>query len=313
MSGSGLDRLDRIHIFSYQEWTRTEHEKSQTKSCLFWLSCRKGFTLTKHCLSCTFITNFFWRGSMNMQGAKNIVKILLLPMKCLMFLIRNKCSSVKSQDLVTWKLLGVFVGISSKSLSFCVLNCVWLISVSKPCNCLAGHRRAGLKKKISRSSGYNELGDIGYGQSTLNKSWTVRSLSRPAMLFSYVEIKSTEVWLDLAMVTCHNISVSVRTCFFLQAKSKKNQPTTWISCEKALSHLPIYAKLCNRVAIDPAGWSWFRQDIPFFFRARISIRSQTFVKKTEPDLVSLLNFDNSRSFRCNFVCKTIVNFWLHRL
>jgi len=133
------------------------------------------------------------------------------------------------------------------------------------------------------------------------------------MLFSYVEIKITEVWLDLAMVTCHNIWVSVRTCFFLQTKSKKNQPTTWISCEKALSHLPIYAKLCNRVAIDPAGWSWFRQDIPFFFRARISIRSQTFVKKTEPDLVSLLNFDNSRSFRCNFVCKTIVNFRLHRL
>ena len=48
----------------------------------------------KHCLSCIFITNLFWKESITMQGAQNIEKILLLPKKWSMLLIKNKCTTV---------------------------------------------------------------------------------------------------------------------------------------------------------------------------------------------------------------------------
>jgi len=43
--------------------------KNKTKVGFFWLFfSRKGLALAKHCLSCIFITNLFWRESMTMQG-----------------------------------------------------------------------------------------------------------------------------------------------------------------------------------------------------------------------------------------------------
>ena len=65
----------------------------KAKQNMFFFS-RKGLALAKHCLSCMFVTNRFWRESMTMQGAKNIAKILLLPWKCSMYLRRNKCTTV---------------------------------------------------------------------------------------------------------------------------------------------------------------------------------------------------------------------------
>ena len=40
---------------------------------------QKGLALEKHCLSCIFITNLFWKESITMQGAQNSENILLLP------------------------------------------------------------------------------------------------------------------------------------------------------------------------------------------------------------------------------------------
>jgi len=61
-----------------------------------------------------------------------------------------------------------------------MLNCFYLIFVSKPHNCLAGHGRAGLKKtKYPRSaSRFNGQDFAGYERSGLIKSWTVPSLLR---------------------------------------------------------------------------------------------------------------------------------------
>jgi len=58
-----------------------ENQKYQSKSGFFFFIffSLKDLTLAKHCLSCMYITNIFWRESMTMQGAKNIAKILLLP------------------------------------------------------------------------------------------------------------------------------------------------------------------------------------------------------------------------------------------
>jgi len=53
-----------------------ENQRSQTNSGFF---SRKDLTLAKHCLSCIFVTNLFWRGSTTMQGARIIAKVLLLP------------------------------------------------------------------------------------------------------------------------------------------------------------------------------------------------------------------------------------------
>ena len=54
--------------------------KKSRKSGFFWLIfSRIGLGLTKPCLSCMFITSLLWRGSVTMQGAQNIAKILLLP------------------------------------------------------------------------------------------------------------------------------------------------------------------------------------------------------------------------------------------
>ena len=54
--------------------------KMPEKSGFFWLIfSRIGLALAKPCLSCVFITNLLRRGSISMQGAQNIAKILLLP------------------------------------------------------------------------------------------------------------------------------------------------------------------------------------------------------------------------------------------
>ena len=69
-----------------------DFHKKPNKICFFF--SWKGLALAKHCLSCMFVTNSFWRESTTMQGAKNIAKILLLPWKCSMYLRRNKCTTV---------------------------------------------------------------------------------------------------------------------------------------------------------------------------------------------------------------------------
>ena len=45
-------------------------------------------------LSCIFITNLLPRGSITMQGRQNIAKILLLPWKWSMLLIKYKCTTL---------------------------------------------------------------------------------------------------------------------------------------------------------------------------------------------------------------------------
>jgi len=95
-------------------------KKSQTKPSCF--SVGKGLALTKHCLSCIIIINFFWQESMTMQGAKNIAKIVLLPWKCSMYLIRNKCTAVQLRG----KKMLLKIGI--------VLNrCFWWVLMSVLC------------------------------------------------------------------------------------------------------------------------------------------------------------------------------------
>ena len=53
------------------------NKKNPDKICLFF--SLTGLALAKHCLSCIFITNLFWRESVTMQGVRNIAMILLLP------------------------------------------------------------------------------------------------------------------------------------------------------------------------------------------------------------------------------------------
>ena len=84
----------------------------------------------------------------------------------------------------------------------------------------------------------NEVGFVDYGQSTLNKPWTVLSLS--TTLFSNVDITSREFgwrWFLLwwSVIMFDSVWGSV---FFLQATLKKNQITSWI---KAFSYFPNYA------------------------------------------------------------------------
>jgi len=56
------------------------NKKKPEKYGFFWLIfSRIGLALAKHCLSCIFITNLLRRGSITMQGAENIAKLLLLP------------------------------------------------------------------------------------------------------------------------------------------------------------------------------------------------------------------------------------------
>jgi len=55
---------------------------------------QKGLALEKHCLSCIFITNLFWKESITMQGAQNIKNVLLLFQNWSMLLIRNKCTTM---------------------------------------------------------------------------------------------------------------------------------------------------------------------------------------------------------------------------
>jgi len=69
-----------------------ENQKRLDKIWLFF--GRKSVPLTKHCLSCIFITNLFWREYMTMQGVKNIAKILLLPWQFAMYLVKHKCTAV---------------------------------------------------------------------------------------------------------------------------------------------------------------------------------------------------------------------------
>jgi len=64
-----------------------ENKKSHILSVIF--SVGKGLALAKHCLSCIFTINLFWRESMAMQGAKNIAKNLLLCWQLLMYLIKT--------------------------------------------------------------------------------------------------------------------------------------------------------------------------------------------------------------------------------
>ena len=60
----------------------------------FILFSRKSLARAKHCLRCIFITNLLWQESMITQGAKNNAKVLLLPWKSSLLLIRNKCTTV---------------------------------------------------------------------------------------------------------------------------------------------------------------------------------------------------------------------------
>ena len=71
-----------ILAFFEHLWLFLEIKKPEKSgfSGFFWLIfSRIGLALAKHCLSCIFITNLLRRGSITMQGAQNIAKILLLP------------------------------------------------------------------------------------------------------------------------------------------------------------------------------------------------------------------------------------------
>jgi len=66
-------------FFDARIWITFDFFGNQKDRQNFAFFSRKGLALAKHCLSCVFITNLFWRESMTMQGTENIVKILLLP------------------------------------------------------------------------------------------------------------------------------------------------------------------------------------------------------------------------------------------
>jgi len=60
MSGSGLDRLDRIQIFSYQEWTRTEIFSSPLISEKFdvtFVKTNENFVLLYGCCNFSRVAN----------------------------------------------------------------------------------------------------------------------------------------------------------------------------------------------------------------------------------------------------------------
>ena len=74
-----------ILAFFEHLWLFLEIKMSE-KSGFFWLVfSRIGLALAKHCLSCIFITNLLWRGSITMKGAQNIAKFFLLPNKYLCY------------------------------------------------------------------------------------------------------------------------------------------------------------------------------------------------------------------------------------
>ena len=66
-------------------WLFWKSKKSRQNFAFF-----QGLALEKHFRSCIFITILLWKESITMQGAQNIKKILLLPWKWSMLLIRNR-------------------------------------------------------------------------------------------------------------------------------------------------------------------------------------------------------------------------------
>ena len=59
------------------------------KSVFFWLFFnRKGLALAKHCLSCIFIANLFWRESITMQGAQILQRFYCCPKNVRLYLLK---------------------------------------------------------------------------------------------------------------------------------------------------------------------------------------------------------------------------------